>query len=108
MKKILLIFNFSFCIFHFAQAQNPGEWVWLSGDQMANSPGVFGTQGISSPLNVPPAAYCASSWTDTDGKFWLYGGIDGNGEHGDLWRYDPLTNEWTWMKGSGITNDTGF
>jgi N-acetylneuraminic acid mutarotase len=41
---------------------------------------------------------------DSSGNFWLYGGLgfDGTGYWGalsDLWRFNPSTNQWTWMGG---------
>ena len=44
-------------------------------------------------------------WTDSSGRLWLFGG-DGNDSNGlygylnDLWRYDPVTAQWTWISGS--------
>ena len=47
----------------------------------------------------------ASSWTDSSGNLWLFGGygVDANGlESGlnDLWEFNPSTNEWAWMGGA--------
>jgi PKD repeat protein len=99
MKKIFLAFIFSilFCIhFSFGQA---GEWVWLSGDSTANTGGVYGTQGIPSVNNHPPGGYEYIDWKDKQGNFWVYDGWAG---YHDLWKYNPVTNEWTWVKGNGI------
>ena len=109
MKKIITVFIFCFLYGEcFSQA---GEWVWIKGDSVPNQPGNFGVQGVPSPTNNPPSLYEPCEWTDLNGNFWLFGGlgnIGGNGVgYGDLWKYDPLNNEWTWMKGSGIANDTG-
>jgi hypothetical protein len=85
-----------------------GEWVWVHGSSTFNSLGSFGTQGVSSPTNEPPAFYEACEWTDLNGNFWLFGGLpSGFTAYGDLWKFDPLTNEWTWMKGSGVPGNTG-
>lgn len=86
-----------FCIALSAQS---GMWTWMHGDATANSTGIFGTQGVPSPTNVPPGVYEAASWTDTAGNFWIFGGVShANGESSSLWRYDVATNQWTWMKG---------
>ncbi|HKR04970.1 MAG TPA: T9SS type A sorting domain-containing protein [Bacteroidia bacterium] len=88
-----------------------GEWVWIHGDAFNNS-GNFGTQGVPASTNNPPPLYEPCEWTDLNGNFWLYGGLragagcNGFCVYNDLWKYDPLTNEWTWMKGTGIPNDT--
>ncbi len=108
MKRItFLFFGFTFCIFNYAFSQTPGEWVWIHGSNTANSAGTYGIQGVSGPANTPPSAYTSCGWTDLSGNFWLFGGWRSNDVYGDLWKYDPLINEWTWMKGSGMPNDTG-
>jgi PKD repeat protein len=61
-------------------------WTWVSGDTVLNSPGLFGTQGVSSPLNVPPSRMGSSSWMDSNGNLWLFGGFVGKN---DLWRFVP-------------------
>ncbi len=88
-------------------SQNPGEWVWLHGDTITNQSGNFGTQGLPSPTNNPPGLYEACEFTDPNGNFWLFGGALPTGRYADLWRYDPLLNEWTWMKGLGILGYAG-
>ncbi len=104
MKKVLL-FLFIFSALH-SFSQTPGEWTWMKGSNTTNSPGSLGTQGISSPANDPRAVYEACEWTDLNGNFWLFGGRTNN-YFSDLFKYDPLTNEWTWMKGPGIPSDPG-
>jgi gliding motility-associated-like protein len=105
MKKslLLILFTISFKSILFSQIV-PGEWTWMNGDNTLNSTGVFGTQGVSSPANTPRALYEACEWTDNQGNFWLYGGIDLTivQTYGDLWKCNPSTNEWTWVKGPGI------
>ena len=87
------------------------EWTWISGDNTANQPGVYGTQGISSGNNKPGARENAVCWKDADDKFWLFSGLgyatNGSGRLNDLWKYDPVTNEWTWVKGDNIINQQG-
>ncbi len=104
-KNITLVI----CIlkFSFTYAQT-GEWVWVHGLSSVNSPGSFGVQGVSSPANMPPAFYEACEWTDINGNFWLFGGL-GSGfiPYGDMWKFNPITNEWTWMKGNGIAGNAG-
>jgi PKD repeat protein len=107
-KIIFLIFIFysenNFCI------AQPGQWTWLKGSNTGNNAGVYGTQGIPAATNEPPAVYEACEWTDLNGNFWLYGGVDfasGSLSYNDLWKYDPVSNEWTWMKGTHTLNDPG-
>ena len=110
MNKLytILFFVFTFFFFYPALSQTPGEWVWLKGDSTPNGVAVYGIQGIPDPMNTPPAMYEACEWTDLNGNFWIFGGVGINpDQYNDLWKYDPLTNEWTWMKGPGIPNDPG-
>jgi len=86
------------CITANAQA---GEWTWMSGSNTINGTAVYGTPGIPSVNNHPSGLYEACEWTDTSGMFWLYGGGSNSGDLANLWRYNPYTNEWTWMKGPG-------
>jgi gliding motility-associated-like protein len=88
-------------------------WTWMQGSSTPNQQPVFGVQGVPSPVNSPGTrSHGAATWTDNQGKLWLFGGIgkDANGNYSvmnDLWKYDPLTNEWTWMRGSIVGNQTG-
>ncbi len=88
------------------------QWTWMKGDSVKNKNGVYGTQGVSSPLNNPGSREFCISWTDASGNFWMMGG-DGYGATGplgnlgDLWKYNPTTNEWTWMKGPTAINQNG-
>jgi hypothetical protein len=72
-----------------------GEWTWVGGPNIANQPGIYGTQGTAAPGNIPGMRAGAISWTDTTGNFWLFGG-DGydssvavSGYLNDLWKYEP-------------------
>src|ERR1700679_1431336 len=106
MKKIILLLCLYFSLF-FVTAQS-GEWTWLHGRNIINSAGNIGVQGVPSPANNPPALYEACEWTDTSGKFWMYGGLDYEGQiHNVLWKYDPVDSEWTWMNGTNAIDDAG-
>ena len=87
-KLSLLFYIFIYNLVYFnAQAQQ-GEWVWLHGDSTFTGTGNWGIQGVPSPTNEPPSLYAACQWTDHDGNFWLFGGVQSTGnEFGDLWKY---------------------
>ncbi len=61
---------------------------------------------VSGPANVPEARADAVSWTDGSGNLWLFGGygpdpgLGGWAPFNDMWRFSPITNEWTWVSGS--------
>ena len=96
---------------HFAAAQ-ANQWAWIRGSSAVPSnacePGVYGTLGVAASGNQPGGREWAASWTDKAGKLWLYGGegctgiTGGGGWLNDLWEFDPITHEWTWMSGSDI------
>jgi N-acetylneuraminic acid mutarotase len=84
------------------------EWTWMKGPDSLNYNGVYGIVGVPDSLNNPCSRYCYSKWKDSNGNLWLFGGFDNYVQtHNDLWRFNPVSNEWTWMKGPNIGNDTG-
>jgi arabinogalactan endo-1,4-beta-galactosidase/N-acetylneuraminic acid mutarotase len=103
------------CLSAYAQT---GEWTWMGGSstippgkcekgpgEFCGQPGVYGAKGVPAARNVPGGREDASSWTDSSGHLWLFGG-DGFGADGtwgflnDLWEFSPSTNQWTWMGGN--------
>jgi hypothetical protein len=71
-----------------------GEWTWVNGSNVCCQSGVYGTLGTPAVTNIPGTRYRASSWIDSSGNFWLFGGTEstslyGAGEFNDLWRYQP-------------------
>lgn len=77
------------------------EWTWMKGSSNLNGPATYGTLGVANANNTPGALYEGTQWTDHDGNFWLFGGLkDFGSEYNTLWKFNPSTNEWTWMKGS--------
>lgn len=80
------------------------QWAWMSGSNLAPSPGVFGQMGVSAAGNTPGGRFGAVTWTDKNGNFWLFGNSaeDSTGHPGmlnDLWKFTPSTKQWTWMSG---------
>jgi N-acetylneuraminic acid mutarotase len=89
-----------------------GQWTWISGEDVANAGGVYGTLGTAATSNAPGARYSASSWVDSSGNLWLFGGYGYNstssaGKLNDLWQYSPSTSEWTWVGGGSGDNASG-
>ncbi|MBK6403948.1 MAG: hypothetical protein IPF66_02270 [Holophagales bacterium] len=84
------------------------SWTWVSGSEEANQPGIYGTNGVPAPENVPGGRSGATSWTDGSGSFWLYGGYgqaeSWRGYLNDLWKWNGTA--WTWMNGSREPNHT--
>jgi hypothetical protein len=61
------------------------NWTWVSGSNLVQQPGVYGTKGVASPSNVPGARDSAVSWIDKSNNLWLFGG---SGRLNDLWKFD--------------------
>jgi N-acetylneuraminic acid mutarotase len=108
LPLLFLVFLFS-GLSSMSQVDMNSKWSWINGDNLGGQYGVYGTQGIPSDGNKPGGRYGAVSWTDKEGKFWLMGGLGyaSTGSVGyltDLWKYDPVSNQWTWIKGANTTN----
>ncbi len=106
-------FLFSFLFLYWVQGFSQlNHWTWIKGDNTINQSGVYGTKGIPSVANKPGARCESASWKDAGGNFWLFGGggygAGGSwGSFNDLWKYDPSTNEWTWLKGPQLPMGNG-
>jgi hypothetical protein len=98
---------------------NPRDnaWTWVGGSTDINQPGVYGTKGVPSQSNVPGSRAGTGCWTDREDNLWLMGGwARGFTAFGDLWKYNPRDNTWTWVTGSdqhhplpdyGLNSDPG-
>ena len=107
MKKLLLA-CFIFLSFSLsAQVVGISQWVLKHGDQTPELPGVYGTQGVPGVNNRPGARIGSVSWKDNSGNLWLFGGkgYTANSPNylNELWKYDPLINQWAWMQGGYST-----
>jgi N-acetylneuraminic acid mutarotase len=74
------------------------DWAWMGGSSTVGSTGgqsgVYGALGTPAAGNIPGGRDAASSWTDSSGNLWLFGGygFDATGNYGplnDLWKYQP-------------------
>ena len=86
-----------------------GNWTWIKGSSGRDAPANYGVQGEPDSTNTPGGRYGAVTWTDDRENFWLFGGLGFDSENNlswlsDLWLFDPITANWTWMKGPS----TGF
>ena len=86
------------------------NWTWMSGSNIENQPGNYGSNGDPSADIIPGSRYGSISWIDSEGNFWLFGGygLDGQGYYGnlnDLWKYDG--SYWVWESGSNTRNQVG-
>ena len=84
----------------------------MGGDSTFEHFGIYGTQGVASAANKPGERKFSISWTDGSGKLWLFGGEGPDASHNygylnDLWKYDPSTNQWTWINGDSTIYTAG-
>jgi len=84
-----------------------GQWKWVSGSNMINPDGVYGTQGTPSASNVPGGRQATMSWMDVNNNFWVFGGynLSAGGQptaFDDLWEFS--SGQWTWVAGSSMVN----
>ncbi len=106
MKTIVTVF---FCLFLFAasraQFSPSSQWTFVRGDERLPFIPVFGAAGVPAAANTPGGFSGAAAWTDAVGNTWLYGGLgyrfESYGYQNDLWKYNPVTNCWTWIKTYG-------
>jgi hypothetical protein len=90
-------------------SHSQGNWAWMMGPMSQPFQGaVFGPVGVPSSTATPGSRYGSVTWTDNNGMLWLFGGYEATlGIMNDLWKYNPATNQWTWMKGSSSPSQTG-
>lgn len=92
---------------------DPGtnQWTWVNGSTLVDQPGVYGTQGVTAANVMPGGRRASAYWNDIAGNFWLFGGrgisSSNPGTLNDLFKYNPTTNQWTWMKGSVLEDQNG-
>lgn len=85
------------------------QWTWVGGSNLANQVGIYAAQGQPSADSIPGGRACPMVWKISDNDIRLFGGhgwgSSGEGYFSDLWKFDG-TN-WTWVSGSGATNQPG-
>ena len=98
-------------------------WTWMGGSSIVGTncpsigtdcgrPGMYGTLGTPAAGNIPGGRQGAITWTDSSGQAWLFGGYgfdsrDALSALNDLWKFNPSTNQWTWMGGSSTIASNG-
>lgn len=86
-------------LWKYVPAQN--AWAWMGGAPGTSSAS-YGTKGVAAPSNWPGPRNSPACWTDSAGRFWLYGGLSMTRSPADLWVYETSTTLWTWMAGTSF------
>jgi gliding motility-associated-like protein len=89
-------------VWRYSVANN--EWTWMKGDRNDEADARYGQKGSFDDRNTPQGLRGSAAWIDNQGKFWLYGGANRGNLHSDLWKFDPVANQWAWMSGEKTTN----
>jgi len=68
--------------------------------------------GVEAASNLPVSRTSGNTFRDQGGNLWLFGGFSYLPApmyifFNDLWKFNPATNNWTWMKGSFLPNAAG-
>ncbi|WP_431210155.1 kelch repeat-containing protein [Puia sp. P3] len=80
------------------------QWTWVRGIHkptlvFPDFEASWGTMRIPSPSNSPGARIDCATWVDPANNLWLFGAGPGINLWNDLWKYDPVLDQWTWMSG---------
>jgi PKD repeat protein len=81
-------------------------WTWMKGSNTTGQPATYGVQGVEDPANTPGASCVYSAWKDLSGNFWMWGGESFfmGEDKNEMWRFNPVTNNWAWIGGNTVGN----
>lgn len=117
--KFRLVTNFLICVF--SSTVLHAQWQHIKGDSYDPILPKYGIQNQSHIYNSTGSRQGAATWTYNN-EIYLLGGSGiymtgdytnnqsyeyNNGSYNDIWKYSPVSGEWTWIKGSNKANDTG-
>lgn len=99
-----------------ANSNENDVWIWMGGANSTNQSDNYGIQGVPSTSNLPGARQNASTWVDSSGNFWLFGGLAAqpnsigvsSSPKNDLWEFNPTNGAWTWVSGSAFSGTFQF
>lgn len=83
------------------------RWTWMKGATNLNNGGNYGTKNVEVATNNPPSRLSFTKWKGKDGNFYVFGGGNSSNARNDLWRYNPVSNNWTWISGSKVAGNAG-
>jgi hypothetical protein len=90
------------------------QWTWISGGELADQNGVYGTAQVAAASNVPGSRWGSVGFIDALNNIWLVSGwgygsatAKSTGYLNDVWQYVQSTGQWIWWKGSSDVNQPG-
>ncbi len=82
------------------------QWVWKGGVvQQFNYSPTYGVKGMPSLANDPGRRQIHNLWKDPSGAVYFFGGCNST-IYADLWKYDPVSNLFTWVSGDNTINNS--
>jgi len=81
-------------------------WTWMKGDSGSTTTYNYGTMGVEAASNLPRARYNYTRWKDAEGNFYIWAGL-ADTLVSDVWKFNPVTNNWTWVAGPPFSRDSG-
>jgi hypothetical protein len=86
-----------------------GQWTLVAQPANYFQGGTCGTQGVAAPANYPGGRAYATTWTDSAGNFWMFGGFgydcgDSPTMLNELWKFDG--SQWTLVTAATQFNET--
>jgi len=82
------------------------NWIWMNGSTTNNQPVSYGTQGVASAANTPGGRFAFAGGQLFNNSILFFGGplatgsnTLANAHNNDIWKYDLVTNQWTWLNG---------
>ena len=89
------------CLWKYKVVTN--NWIWMKGDTTGKP--TFGSKGIANINNTPGSLYFSfTRWKDSKDNFWLLYNVQGGFNNSVLFKYEVVTNMWTWMWGDTTQN----
>ncbi len=78
------------------------NWTWLRGHITTNRPAFFGKKGIEHSDNIPEGKWNTLVWSE-NGLIKTFGGRTNQaGNSLDIWKYNPGSNNFTWIDGKSL------
>ncbi|MBI2269917.1 MAG: T9SS type A sorting domain-containing protein [Bacteroidetes bacterium] len=92
------------------------NWTWIKGDstRVGTKYCTYGTKGVAAATNKLGYRWHSACWVDASGNFMCFAGIGltttpyvSTDRTNDIWKYNPSTDQWTWIKGDTVSNKKG-
>ena len=87
------------------------NWSKVIGTEKTNQKPSHGIKNQAGSGASPGSRSGSATWTDREGNLWLFGGVSyENGANGkadyynDLWKFETLSRQWSWINGSEKAN----